>query len=101
MSNVNRKHIMREKKLKSLERKTRNKYGCGAYYNEDLGRYVRTYIWKRHNSYKSFLRTHSNRVARRWNRRLCYDINHKENCTYTSRKSCKYRKLYDYWWDLF
>lgn len=92
---------MREKKLKSLERETRNKYGCGAYYSENLGRYVRTYIWKRHNSYKSFLRTHSNRVARRWNRRLCYDVNHKENCTYTSRKSCKYRKLYDYWWDLF
>ena len=92
---------MREKKLKSLERETRHKYGCGAYYNEDLGRYVRIYVGKRHNSYKSYLRTSSRRVTRRWNRRLCYDVNHKENYLYTSKKSCKYRKLYDYWGRLF
>ena len=101
MSNVNRKHVIRQKKLKSLERETRTHYGCGAYFDVDLDRYVRVYIGKRHNSFKSFLRTKSNKAIRGWNRRLCYDVNHKENCTYTSRKSCKYRKLYDYWWDLF
>lgn len=100
MSNVNRKHVIRKKKLKSLERETRN-YCCGAYYNEDLDRYIRVYTGKRHNSYKSYLRLKSNKVTRYWNKRLCYDVINRNKYTYTSKKSCDYRRLYDYWWNLY
>ncbi len=101
MSNVNRKHVIRKKKLKSLERETRTHYGCGAYFNDDLDRYIRVYVGKRHNSYKHSLKLKSNRATRCWNRRLCYDIINRDRDLYSSKKNCKYRRIYDYWWNLF
>ena len=75
----------RNRKLKKLYNETKNSYGVGVYYNVDKGRYIK-YSPRRKSRRTMFLHRVANRKVRR-----CQDY----------LKNGLYRKIYDYWWELF
>ena len=75
----------RNRRLKKLYDETKNWYGAGAYYDEDKKRYIR-YSPCRNSGYAKYLRKVANRKVRR-----------SKDCL----KHGSYRKVYDYWWELF
>lgn len=75
----------RNRRLKKLYNETKNEYGAGAYYDEDKGRYVE-YSPNRKSGHTKYLRKLSNRKVRKSKDYLNHGA---------------YRKMYDYWWELF
>ena len=74
-----------KKRLKSLYNKTKHSYGSGAYYNEDKGFYTKFYI------HSAWLKKHSRKMTRIRQKRELDNL----NC-----KGCRYKKFFDYWWEL-
>ena len=76
----------RNRRLKKLYDKTKNSYGAGAWYDEEKERYIRYF---------------------------CHDKDLKKTCRRTTRRRLKqqhlganlnrgaYKKVFDYWWELF
>lgn len=76
----------RNRRLKKLCDETKySSRGAGAYYDEDKKRYIR-YSPCRNSGYAKYLRKVANRKVRR-----------SKDCL----KHGSYRKVYDYWWELF
>lgn len=75
----------RNRRLKKLYEETKNSYGAGAYYNEEKNRYVKCSSCN-NPGYSKSLRKISNRKVRR------NDI---------PLKGCSYKKVFDYWWELY
>jgi hypothetical protein len=76
----------RKKRLLKTYRQTKTNYGCGVFFDEDKGRYIR-YSPSNTPGYTKFLKKVSNRKIRR----ARTDIgNHGA-----------YKRQYDYWWTLF
>ena len=75
----------RNRRLKKLYADTKYSYSAGVYYDDDKGRYVK-YTPRRKSGYTKFLRRVANRKVRK-------------NKDYFKRGL--YRKVYDYWWELF
>lgn len=75
----------RNRRLKKLYDETKNSYGAGAYYSSDKKRYIK-YHACRTPGYTKYLRRLSNRRVRK------SDI---------SINGSSYKRLYDYWWELF
>lgn len=75
----------RNRRLKKLYDETKNGYGAGAYYNEKKKRYIKCPS-SNTPGYTKSLRKISNRRVRKSDIPL---------------KGCSYKKLYDYWWELY
>ena len=76
----------RNRRLKKLCDETKySSRGAGAFYDEDKGRYVK-YSPRRKPGHAKFLRRVANRKVRR-------------NKDYL--RNGQYRKVYDYWWEVF
>lgn len=75
----------RNRRLKKLYGETKTQYGAGAYYDEDKKRLIK-YSPRKNSGYAKYLRKVANRKVRR----------NKDNLKYGS-----YRKIYDYWCELF
>lgn len=71
-------------KLKKLYEETRTKYGSGVYYNEDKGRLI--FYSARGSGCPKELRRRSNKKLRRSKDTLNHGL---------------YRRIYDYWWELY
>lgn len=76
----------RNRRLRKLYRKTRFSYGRGAWFDNDKNRIIRYYP-STSTGYTKYLRRLANRRVRRTK-----DL---------PRKGNYYKKLYDYWWELF
>lgn len=72
-------------KLKKLYEKTKNSCRAGAYYDEDKDRLIK-FSPRRKSKYTKYLRKVANRKVRRYSEDLSYG---------------SYRKVYDYWWEIF
>ena len=79
-----RRSQQENQRIKKLYAQTKHKYGRGVYYDKDKERYVRYYISKRGRG--KWLRRQSNKKARKSTRLPNF---------------CAYRRLFDYWWELF
>lgn len=77
--NKYKRQLIKIKKLKLLYLKTKNYYGCGAYYNK--GRLIK------YTCSSSYWKNHSNRIIRR---KKLLKINN----------GAQYKKLFDYWWTI-
>ena len=73
------------RRLKKLCQATQGSYGAGAYYDKDKDRYIR-YSPRNGSSYPRYLRRIANRKVRRSQGLPMYGA---------------YRKVYDYWWELY
>lgn len=75
----------RNRRLKKLYNETKNTYRAGAYYNEDKKRYIK-YRPSNTPGHAKYLRKMSNRRVRR---------------NVAIPKGSTYKKLFDYWWELY
>lgn len=75
----------RNRRLKKLYNETKNGFGVGAYYNEKKKRYIK-YSPSNTPGYAKSLRRISNRRVRKGDIPL---------------KGSSYKKMYDYWWELY
>lgn len=75
----------RNRRLKKLYDKTKNYYGCGVWYNDKKGRYIRYYP-SNVTGYTKYLRRLSNRKVRK---------------TKDIPNGNAYKRVFDYWWELF
>jgi len=75
----------RNRRLKKLHDETENQYYVGVYYDEDKKRYIK-YSPNKRAGYTKCIRKIANRKVRRSKDLLRHGT---------------YRKLYDYWWELF
>ena len=75
----------RKRRLLKLYNETKYKYGSGVFYDEDKNRYIR-YSPSKKSSVPRWLRKQSNRKYRRHRDILNHNL---------------YKKVYDYWWELF
>lgn len=73
----------RNRRLEKLYEKTKHGYSAGAYYDRDKGRYVR------YSCHNKFLRKLSRKRIR-----------NAEKTDAPSRQKGRYKRLYDYWWNL-
>lgn len=73
----------RNKRLKRLHDQTKNAYTSGAYFDEDKGRLVRYYRGKR----SKFLKQLSSKKCRR--------------IKLVALQHSQYKRIFDYWWELF
>jgi len=73
------------KRLKKTYEETKNWYGPGVWYDEKTGRYYRLDFTNK------WLKRQCSKVARR---KL-------KNSDYIFTKKSGYKKLFDYWWELF
>lgn len=71
------------RRLKRLYNKTKCSYRAGVYYDEQKGRFIH------YSCHNEKTKTRCRRITRR---RL------KEEESFC--KGCKYKKLYDYWWEI-
>jgi len=76
----------RNRRLKKVYQQTKNSYGRGVWYDTRKGRYIRYYP-RTNTSLSRYFRKQANRKVRR---------NKQEPLQYGS-----YRKIYDYWWNLY
>lgn len=74
-----------KRRLKRLYRKVGGHYGAGIWYDPRKNRYVRYWLGAR-SGLRQYLKRLSNRAVRRYDEPLQYG---------------KYRKAYDYWWELY
>ena len=74
-----------ERRLKRLYDKTKHHYGAGVYFDKDKNRYIRYYASKRSGNTK-YLKRQSNKRVRR---------------SQSSMRHGQYKRLFDYWWELF
>lgn len=72
------------KRLKRTYSATKNGWGAGVYYDEDKKRLIR-YSPSKKSSRPRYLRNQANRKVRK---------------TLTALHHGQYRKIYDYWWEL-
>lgn len=72
------------RRLKKLYEDTKSSYGAGAYYDDRKKRYVRVYVRRSHT--KKDYKRYSNKRLRQ-NRSVALRGN-------------KYRRVFDYWWEL-
>lgn len=75
----------RNRRLKKLCDETKNSCGSGAYYDENKNRYIKCCA-RNTPGYAKYLRKISNRRVRKSDIPL---------------KGCSYKRLYDYWWELY
>lgn len=79
-----RRSCEEKQRIAKLYKKTKHKYGRGVYYDRNKERHVRYYISKRGRG--KWLRRQSNKKVRKSQRLPIF---------------CAYRRMYDYWWELF
>lgn len=80
-----RRATERNHRLKKLYNETKNTFGSGVYYDDKKQRYIK-YSLRNSHGYTKYLRKVSNRRVRK------SDI---------SMNGSSYKRLYDYWWELF
>ena len=71
------------RRLKKIYDKTKTWYGTGVYYDEDKGRFIR------YSCHDKWTKVYCRRITRR-------RLKKEEGFC----KGCKYKKLYDYWWEI-
>ena len=71
------------RRLKRLYSKTKCSYGAGAYYDEQKDRFIR------YSCHNKWTKVYCRRITRR-------RLKKEEGFC----KGCKYKKLYDYWWEI-
>lgn len=74
----------RNRRLKKLFEETKYAYGAGAWYSDRKKRYIK------YSCHNEWLKTHCRRVTRR---RMKQDED-------SYQKGNKYKRRYDYWWEL-
>lgn len=76
-----------KRRLIKLYQKTKSRFGSGVYFDEDKKRYIRYYICP---SYRPYLKKVSNKKVRKFlkNEEKFYPKGY-------------YKKIYDYWWNLY
>ena len=80
-----RRSVQTKARLKRLSKKTPHCYAGGAWYDPEKGRYIRIYISGR-TARPKFHRKMSNKKLRRYPEVMNHGL---------------YRKVYDYWWEIF
>jgi len=74
-----------KRRLISLARKTDGRWGCGAFFCDRKGRYIRYYRSNANGASQHHRQQSNRRVRRRVD--IC--------------QRGQYRRIYDYWWNLF